>query len=421
MDKESSKHFRHNYIYNLLDGGFFGFGLGFGSFTTILPLFVSTLTKSAILIGLIPAIHNMGWQLPQLMTANKISRMTRIKPFVLLMTIQERLPFLLLAVVAFFIPSLGPKLALVLIYFLLIWQGLGAGLTANAWQNLIGKIFPSDYRATFFGLQSAAANLFASLGAILAGFILLRIESPDDFALCFSLTFLLMGVSWICLNQTREQPKELEFDGPVAPSVFQNTVTILRRDIPFRWFIISRLLNQVGLMSYAFFIVYAVKYHQMSETMAGVMTSVLFITQVGANPLLGWLADHWSHSATLMIGAISTALSAIVALFAPSIYWFYLVFMLAGIGNTAFWTIGIAISLEFGTEAERPTYVGLSNTLISPATIGAPVLGGWLADTFGYSTTFICSAIFAILTCFVLNWFVKDPKRLKSEVITVFP
>ncbi|MHC1785032.1 MAG: MFS transporter [Anaerolineaceae bacterium] len=421
MDKEPSMHFRHNYIYNLLDGGFFGFGLGFGSFITILPLFVSTLTKSAILIGLIPAIHNMGWQLPQLMTAGKISRMKRFKPFVQIMTIQERLPFLLLAVVAFFIPSLGVNLALVLIYLLLIWQGLGAGLTANAWQNMIGKIFPSDYRATFFGLQSAAANLFASLGAILAGFILLRIESPDDFAICFSLTFLLMGVSWVCLNQTREQEKELEFDGPVALSVFQNTMTIMRRDVPFRWFIISRLLNQVGLMSYAFFIVYAVKYHQMSETMAGVMTSVLFITQVGANPLLGWLADHWSHSATLMIGAVSTGLSAIVALFAPSIHWFYLVFMLAGIGNTAFWTIGIAISLEFGTEVERPTYVGLSNTLIAPATIGAPVFGGWLADTFGYSTTFICSAIFAFITCFVLNWFVKDPKRNKSDEVTVIP
>jgi hypothetical protein len=28
------------------------------------PLFVSTFTDSAILIGLVPAIHNMGWQLP---------------------------------------------------------------------------------------------------------------------------------------------------------------------------------------------------------------------------------------------------------------------------------------------------------------------------------------------------------------------
>jgi MFS family permease len=413
MENEPSKHFRHNYIYNLLDGGFFGFGLGFGSFTTILPLFVSTLTKSAILIGLIPGIHNMGWQLPQLMTAGQISRLKRFKPYVLLMTIHERVPFLLLAVVAFFVSTLGVNLALILTFLLLIWQGLGAGLTANAWQNMIGKIFPSDYRATFFGLQSAAANLFASIGAIAAGFILLRVENSLNFAICFTITFLLMGLSWVCLNETVELDREIEPAQSVPGSVLKNTFIILGRDVPFRWFIISRLLNQFGLMSYAFFIVYGVNYHHMSVTTAGIMTSVLFITQVAANPLLGWLADHWSHSATLMIGAVSTALSAIMALFAPSIHWFYLVFVLAGIGNTAFWTIGIAISLEFGTEAERPTYVGLANTLIAPATIGAPIFGGWLADTFGYSMTFISSAIFAIITVIVLNFFVKDPKTIK--------
>jgi MFS family permease len=411
MEKEALKNLRHNYIYNLLDGGFFGLGLGFGSFTTILPLFVSTLTNSAILIGLIPAIHNMGWQLPQLMTAGKISRMKKFKPFVLLMTIQERIPFLLLAVVAILIPYLGVSLALVLIFLLLIWQGLGAGLTANAWQNMIGKVFPSDYRATFFGLQSAAANLFASLGAIAAGFILLQMESPQDFAICFSLTFVWLVVSWICLNQTREPEREFVENIGAPVTVLHNTFAIMRSDAPFRWFIIARLLNQFGLMSYAFFIIYAVKFHGMSVTLAGVMTSVLFLTQVAANPFLGWLADHWSHSATLIIGALSSALSAIVALLAPSIHWFYAVFVLAGIGNTAFWTIGIAISLEFGTEEDRPTYVGLSNTLIAPATIGAPVFGGWLADTFGYSSTFIFSAIFALITCFVLHSFVKDPKK----------
>ena len=37
----------------------------------------------------------------------------------------------------------------------------------------------------------------------------------------------------------------------------------------------------------------------------------------------------------------------------------------------------------FGSEAERPVYIGLSNTLIAPATILAPVLGGLIADLAG--------------------------------------
>jgi ribose/xylose/arabinose/galactoside ABC-type transport system permease subunit len=103
MNTEISKHFRHNLVVNVLDAGLFGFGLGFASFVTILPLFVSTLTDSAILIGLVPAIHQVGWQLPQLFIARRVARLTRYKPMVIRMTLHERLPFLGLAAVAWFL------------------------------------------------------------------------------------------------------------------------------------------------------------------------------------------------------------------------------------------------------------------------------------------------------------------------------
>ena len=113
---ELRKHLKHNLVVNLLDGGFFGFALGFASFVTIIPLFVSTMTNSAVLIGLIPAIHAMGWQLPQLLTADQVSRQKRYKPMVLLMTTQERIPFLGLAIVAWFVPVIGIQAALAITF-----------------------------------------------------------------------------------------------------------------------------------------------------------------------------------------------------------------------------------------------------------------------------------------------------------------
>jgi hypothetical protein len=46
MDNVAKRNFRLNYIVNLLDGGFFGFALGFASLTTVIPLFVSNMTDS---------------------------------------------------------------------------------------------------------------------------------------------------------------------------------------------------------------------------------------------------------------------------------------------------------------------------------------------------------------------------------------
>ena len=85
----------------------FGMALGFASFGTILPLFVASMTTSAILIGLVPAIHSVGWQLPQLFTASHVSRLRKYKPHVLMMTIHERVPFLGFAIVALLLPIIG--------------------------------------------------------------------------------------------------------------------------------------------------------------------------------------------------------------------------------------------------------------------------------------------------------------------------
>lgn len=104
MKSKHARNLRFNFTVNVLDGGFFGAALGFASFITIIPLFVSNLTDLAVLIGLIPAIHAVGWQLPQLFTAPRVSRLRRYKRMALMMSLNERFPFLGLAIVAWFSP-----------------------------------------------------------------------------------------------------------------------------------------------------------------------------------------------------------------------------------------------------------------------------------------------------------------------------
>jgi hypothetical protein len=51
------------------------------------------------------------------------------------------------------------------------------------------------------------------------------------------------------------------------------------------------------------------------------------------------------------------------------------------------------ISLEFGTAADQATYLGMSNTLIAPATLAAPFVAGWCIGEFGYQTMFRAAAV----------------------------
>jgi MFS family permease len=411
MHPEILKNLRHNYFVNVLDGAFFGLALGFASFVTIIPLFVSTLTQSAILIGLIPAIHTMGWQLPQLLIANRVSQQSQYKRMLLLITIQERLPFLALALVAWFAPRIGAQTALLLTFLILIWQGLGGGFAATPWQSMIAKIMPSDRRGTFYGTQSAAANLLASLSAIAAGYLLSNLDSPLDFTLLFLLASIAMGISWLAIAQTREPETTPEAPPEDRKSFWRKIALILKQDTNFRWFLAVRMMSQVALMGFAFYTVYAVTELGMNEITVGILTGVLLGTQIVANPLMGWLGDHLGHRLLMMVGLIAAALSGLLAWLAPGAAWFYPVFILAGVANVSVWTIGLAMILDFGTPAERPAYIGLANTLIAPVTILAPILGGLLAEIYGYPAAFIASAIAGLATAFIILVLVHDPPR----------
>jgi MFS family permease len=404
------KHLRFNLAVNMMDAGFFGMGWGFGSIGTIIPLFVSHMTSSALLIGLIPAIHAVGWQLPQLFMANSVSRLRHYKPMVMLMTIQERLPFLGLALVAVFLSKLGNTLALVLTFALLVWQGLGSGFTANAWQSMIAKIIPSDWRGTFFGGQAAIANILMSIAAIAAGYILDRVHAPINFTVCFLLTFTGLALSYISIGLTREPVDQEKLIPERQSSPWKGGFDILRRDKNFTAFLVIRILSQFATMGFSFYIVYGLLHFGMSDLTAGFLTAALTISSTIANAVMGWLGDRLGHRAMLIAGSVSVALSSLIAWGAPSIGWLYPVFILNGLANVAIWTIGMAITVEFGNEENRPTYIGLSNTLVAPFTIIAPLIGGLIAETAGFQTTFMVSAIGGVFTAVLLFWLVRDPR-----------
>ncbi|KXK11493.1 MAG: major facilitator superfamily transporter [Chloroflexi bacterium OLB14] len=411
LEKEIRKNLKHNIAVNLGDGSFFGVALGFASFSTILPLFVASMTDSALLIGLVPAIHSVGWQLPQLFTASHVSRLRQYKRNVLMMTIHERAPFFGFAIVALLLPTIGFTASLWLTFLLLSWQGLGGGFTANSWTSMISKIIPADSRGTFFGLQAGLANLFISIAAVGAGYLLDYFASPLDFAACFFLAGFFFTVSWFFLANTREPIDKEKIIPEEKTHFWDDSKKILKRDKNFNWFLTARFLSQFATMGFSFYIIYALREFNMSDVVAGYLTATLTISQTIANIGMGWLGDKIGHRLMLIIGAIAALLSAVLAWNAQSINWFYPIFILAGMANVSIWTIGMAVAVQFGTEHERPIYIGLAQTLTAPATIIAPIIGGWIADSVGFIPTFSISTALSVVMLFILVFLVKDPRH----------
>jgi MFS family permease len=401
----------YNFAVHAVDAGLFGLGLGLASFVSVVPLFLATVTSSPLVIGLIGAVHPLGWHLPQLATARRVSRLHRLMPMILRTTVNERLPFFGLALLALASPRLAPAAVVIATYGLVLWIGLGGGLTATAFQAMVAKIVPAHRRGLFYGVKTAAANLLIAAGAVLAGRSIDGMGGPNAFALCFAGAGLFTVLSWIALARTREPSAPPPGEGRDLGPFRTRLKAILRGDRAFQWYVVVRVLTQVAIMATAFFIVYGVQELGMTAAMAGVLTAVFAISQTVGNPLMGWLGDRAGRRLVLVAGMACALAASLVAWAAPSLDWFYLVFILAGLAYVATWTVPLAMILEFGDESDLTAYVGLSNTLFAPSVVLAPLVGGWLAQQFGFGATFAVSALGAAAAMVVLVAFLEEPRR----------
>jgi MFS family permease len=210
---------------------------------------------------------------------------------------------------------------------------------------------------------------------------------------------------------TRE-PEDTEKVIEAHPAPFwEGAQRILQRDKNFRWFLGARILSQFATMGFSFYIVYALRAFQLDAITAGYLTATLTISQTVANIGMGWIGDRIGHRTMLVIGAAAAVLSSVLAWFATSITWFYPIFILSGLTNVSIWTIGMTMTVDFSDEKDRPFYIGLAQTFTAPATIIAPLIGGWIADTMGFTPTFALSAILSVVMMAMLWFIVKDPRK----------
>jgi MFS family permease len=75
----------------------------------------------------------------------------------------------------------------------------------------------------------------------------------------------------------------------------------------------------------------------------------------------------------------------------------------------------MTMTVDFSGEEERPFYIGLAQTLTAPATILAPLIGGWIADTQGFVLTFAYSGVLSVIMISVLVFLVKEPRNFSYQ------
>jgi len=410
---EVERNYRWNFAVNLLDGASFWFGASFMSSATIVPLFISKLTPDPLALGLAAVIAQGTWYLPQLFTANAVERLARKKPVVVnLGFFTERLPLLVL-VLAALVAGEAPFLALALFFVGLTWHGLGAGVVATAWQDLIARCFPVNRRGRFFGTTMFVGIGMGAAGAVLSTWLLEVLAFPANFVVLFALATTGITLSWVFIALTREPVQAVTKTWQDNRQFWAGLPAILRQDHNFRRFLLARLLQAGGGMGLGFVTVTAVQRWQVPDSTVGLYTAAMLGGQTAGNLAFGFLADRYGHKLSLEIAGLSTTLAFAIAWLAPAAAWYFLAFALLGLSAGAGIVSGILVVFEFGDPARRPTYVGLVNTGLGLVNMVAPLAGAGLAGI-SYNLLFALCASINLVALVALRWWVQEPRWANS-------
>lgn len=406
---EVRRNYRWNFGFNLMDGVWFWFGISFLSSTTIVPLFITKLTPNPFYIGLAATIAQGAWFLPQLFTANVIERLPRKKAVAVnLGLFAERLPMWIIVLAA---PAalVSPVLALVLFFLGYAWHGLGAGVVAPSWQELIARCFPVAVRGRFMGVTLFLGAAVGILSALTATRLLNHYPFPLNFTYIFTLAAVGVTLSWMFLAGTREPVRAARVPRRSSREFFAALPALVQKDPNFRRYLSARLLLVLGGMGTAFVTVAAVERFQIPDGRVGIYTAELLLGQTAANLVFGLLADRRGHKLSLELGALASVIAFLVAWLAPSAAWYDLVFFGMGITSGAIVVSGILIVLEFAPHDRRPTYAGMANTAVGAVSLVGPLAGAWLAGI-SYNLLFAISAMFYLAAWAAMRWGVAEPR-----------
>lgn len=404
-------HFKRNFFVNLMDSCFWFFGDSFAASLTILPVFMSTLTDSPILIGLIPALEGAGWFIPQLFLAKPLERRNRRLPLVRVLGVFDRLPFFFLAIGAFYIPKVTNEVAIVLFLVIYAVKVFSSGLVALPWQELIATVIPVSHRGRYWGSALIVGKLMGMVGAAISGYLLSNIAYPRNYGYSFLLGFCASSISYVFLTMNREpeinRAQNLENE---EIRIWGKMKLILNTDTNFRLFLINRSFIYLSFMSLGFITVYGIQKFDLPIYYSATFTLVMFISEIIGYGIWGTLGDKYGYKRVIELSNLILVSGLFSILLVNSLWGLFLVFGVISIAHSGEFIADQNIAMEFGQEADRPTYIGMSKTLTGPFILAAPIIGGGLVKSFGYQALFLVSLIIALIALVIIKGFVEEPR-----------
>jgi len=375
-------------------------GDSLASAKVVLPWLLTSVGAPAFFSGILVPIRESGSMLPQLFIGGLVRRYPIRKWFFVLGAALQGVAVCAIGLVALFFDGYTAGL---LVTLLLIAFSLSRGLCSVASKDVLGKTIPKTRRGLLTGYCSSASGLVT----ICVGGGLLFVTRPD----VESYVFLLFtaGLCWIlaalAYARVNEYPGATD-GGDNAINAAFSSLTLLRGDVVFRNFVVTRCLLMSSGLATPFLIVLArAASEDRSLLNLGIFIIAGGIASFCSGVVWGKLADRSSRKVLLLTAAATGVICAVASMLAlianSNSFWFILgLFFLLSVTHEGVRLGRKTYLVDMAAGNRRTEYVAVSNSIIGLLLLIIGLLSAVLAQfsVAAVLALFAVSGLFAVLT-----------------------
>ena len=391
---------RYNFICGVLHGAFYRAGIAFSDPTSVLPVFLNHFTGSLTMIGLFSALMQGGGVLPQLFVANRLERVRRKKPVLLVAIWVRAAAWGVLGVLAYYWHGGDATLVLAALLMLLFIFSFAGGVASVPFNDLWGKTLPATIRGRFFGHRQLWGGVMA-LGAAYTVKRVLGNESlvfPNNYGVLFLLSFGFLVISYIALSSVRE-PAGAIIETPRRLSVFlDQSLRMAWNDRDLGRLLLSRMTIGFGAFALPFYVLFGKHELQMPTGQIGTLVGAQVAGAILSNIAWAELSDRLGNRSVIRLTGVVGLLIPALTLISRHVGGSSLLVVVFGLIGCHISGMGIGFNnylLEIAPAPLRPAYIAMSGTLAGSSFL-LPIAGGLVVDLWGYEATFTVTAVVAV-------------------------
>ncbi|MEM2905353.1 MAG: MFS transporter [Candidatus Bathyarchaeia archaeon] len=302
---------------------------------------------------------------------------------------------------------LGASTSIFILLALRALQGLGASLEGPASQALVADLVPYERRGSLMGQYSTMINLGWFVGPVVGGLIADAFGTRAPFFICSVLVALsFFPIALYVKEPPRAATGRSNVSGPLTAKV---------RNVLLYLCLAYFLIQFSGSVMFPLIRVYMVKI-EASDTEIGLVVAAFGLISAPLQAPFGRLSDRRGRKPLITLGVFSTSLVAPWYGFATSFPQLLLIRSAHGVASAMSGPVVGALVADVTPRWQRARALGMLSTAQSLGMVVGPLVGGALADLYGYQFPFLlCSGIMAV-SALIIHKGVREPSKEEREL-----